>query len=434
MNFDLLLRGQNRSVTAAILAGRAWSGPSILNPVLRVHSRLLARMMLHDKGVAKALLPALNQLIPMVERRTPLLTSVKRKTLHSIPVLVRLASHEEDWIRNPVDWEPDLQLTPAQLLDSLIDHLLVRYPLPRFAYRAWHIAGPLSHVERAWFCHIGLGNNLRTFRGWLPRVSRKAVHLFQTAPSNYSMKEAVRFGQVQAIWNDAWIAERIVKSRVGLDFKNDEIWLPLFEMWNVSGLSVDLLLAVADYLWADARAEAVESIELKGRTCDSLVNSALRYFREIREAMGKSGKLEDRFPAWFFDPEERGLLLRRHADHWEPFEEISPFEADRFGWHWEISELTNSRALFAEGKDMGHCVGFYSGECQRGESSIFSLRSRKLSAGEMDREVTIEVNRDSRRLQQARAFQNKRPHSVTQRVILEWCERNSLAPGASTRW
>ena len=128
------------------------------------------------------------------------------------------------------------------------------------------------------------------------------------------------------------------------------------------------------------------------------------------------------------------MLLRRHADHWEPFEEISPFEADRFGWHWEISELTNSRALFAEGKDMGHCVGFYSGECQRGESSIFSLRSRKLSAGEMDREVTIEVNRDSRRLQQARAFQNKRPHSVTQRVILEWCERNSLAPGASTRW
>lgn len=434
MNTDLLLRGQPRSVTAAVLAGRPWAGPSILNSILRSHSRVLARMMLHDKGVARAMLPALTQLIPLVEARTPLLTSVKRHTLNTIPVLVRLASHESDWIRSPKEWEPDLQMDPESLLNSLIDHLLVRYPLPRFAYHAWHIVGPLHHVERDWFCHLALGNNLRTFRGWLPQVSRKAVHLFQTAPADFSMKEAVRFGQVQAIWNDAEIAERIVKSRIGLDFENDDIWLPLFEMWAASGLSVDLLLPVADYLWADAHTDGLESIRLKGRSCDSLLGSALRYFCEIRKAMGRSCDNKDRFPDWFLDFEERGLLLRRHADHWKPFEAVSFFEADRFGWHWEISELTNPRALFQEGRDMGHCVGLYSGDCQRGESSIFSLRSRKLSDPEMDREVTIEVDRESRRLRQVRAYQNRRPQSATQRVILEWCERNSLAPGAWSRW
>jgi hypothetical protein len=75
---------------------------------------------------------------------------------------------------------------------------------------------------------------------------------------------------------------------------------------------------------------------------------------------------------------------------------------------------------------MSHCVGGYGKRCRSGSSSIFSLRSCHLEDGILDREVTMEVSRKSRRLVQARAWSNRHPHPMTRLVILDWCRKNEI--------
>lgn len=434
MNTDLLSGGRSRSVSAALLAGRTWMGPSILNPILRQHTRVLARMLLHDCGVARSLVPGLKQIVPLVEQKTTLLTTVKRTTLNTIPVLVRLAAHRKSWIRKPEDWEPDLQLAPRELLKSLIEFLLVRYPVPPFAMRCWFIDGALHHIERDWFCHISQGGNIRAFSGWIPKLTRQSAHLFQEAPDSFSMREAIRYAQVFAVWQDESIACAIARSRIGTDFRNDKIWLPLFEKWAFSEFGMDEFFAVADYLWARCELEGSDTLRMKSRSAESLLRSSLRWFADIRNDTFHEKLSIDSLPDWFLDSEVRMSLLRRQADRWNPLEGVEAFETQKFGWRWKMVELTDQRSLYIEGEDMSHCVGLYSGECQRGESSIFSLRSCKLNEGELDREVTLEVDRKSRRVVQVRAWRNRIPLPAARKVILEWCRANSLEPGAWTRW
>ena len=384
-----------------------------------------------DRGKAVFLLPSLARLAPIVELRTPLLTQVRREVLNTLPVLVRLGAHHRDWIRGPESWQPDLSLRPRDLLLSLIGHLLANYALPRFCGNAWLIDGPLVHIEREWYCHLGKGGSPRTFPGWIPKVSRRASHEFLSAPDHFRMREALRYGQAQAIVKDRDLSIAIAGSRIALDFHHDRLWLPLFGMWADSRRDPDEFFLVADYLWAKANEGGSFGIRLSGRNFPDLVRSAARFF----EKLGESALPEELagLAGCELGSSLRNRLLDRRFRRWDSLEGVKPYRSEKSGWRYEISEINNPTDLIAEGRDMAHCVGGYGWLCQSGRSSIFSLMSCELAGGVLDREVTMEVARSSRRLVQARAWSNRLPHPVARRVILDWCQKNEIDPGVLQR-
>lgn len=380
-----------------------------------------------DRGKAASLLPSLARLAPIVELRTPLLRQVRREVLNTLPVLVRLSAHQREWIRDPETWLPDLGLRPHDLLLSLVEHLLTKYSLPRFCGNAWFVDGPLLHIERQWYGHLGGGGSLRDFPGWIPKVSRRASHEFLSAPDHFGMREALRFGQAQAIMKDRDLSIAIARSRIGLDFHHDGLWMPLFGMWANSRRDHDEFFLVADYLWAKANEGGSPGIRISGRGFPDLVRSANRFFENLRGAF-LPGDLAVREG---FDPgsSDRGRLLERRFRRWDSLEGVEPYHSETSGWRYEIREINHPADLIAEGQDMAHCAGGYGWRCRSGRSSIFSLTSRELAGGLPDREVTIEVARSSRRLEQARAWSNRLPHPVARRVILDWCRKNEIDPG-----
>lgn len=424
MNVLPLKKGRPESVCSLILGGNTCAAQSIRNPYLQSHVRALTRMIDRDGGKAKPLLPWLARLTPVVELKTPLLTQVRREVLNTVPVLIRLAAHHRDWIGDPETWRPDLGQSPREVLISLIEHLLAAYAMPSFAGNAWFIDGPLSHIEREWYCHLGRGGNLRTFRGWIPRISRRASHEFLSAPDHLQMREALRYGQAQAILKDRGIAVAIAKSRIGLDFHHDEIWIPIFGMWANSGCSNNELFLVTDYLWAQLQEKGSAGVRLSGRDFHGLIRSAQRFFVELAKSNPRNERMK--MPGCELTPSDRNFLLDGRFHQWDPLDGVEPYAVEKSGWRYEVSELNNVADLVAEGRDMSHCVGGYGRNCRSGSSAIFSLKSGDLEDGILDREVTMEVSRVSRRLVEARAWRNHHPDPVTRRVILDWCRENEI--------
>ncbi len=430
MNTTLLPKSVVPSVTLGILSDRPWSGPAIGKPILRKHTRILARMYRKDNFWTRRLREACKLLIPLVERGTPLLTQVDRGTLNTIPVLLRLAEYRDQWIREPESWKPDLQLDPRQLLISLIHHLVLEYEIPKFCDGAWFINGPIRHIERDWFCHLAQGGNIRKFPGWVPPMTKRAASLFLIVPESFSMREAIRYGQVLAIGISISDAIAITSSRIGLDFSYDSIYLPMLEMWAATQREMLELEIVSDYIWARCHLYGPQSIQFKGRTWASLVNSARNFFLEGIKVTGLDYLVPSDIDCSYW----RNLTLRALADSWNPMVEVKPFEKVSEGWFWKMVEITSQRELDEEGSDMDHCVSEYSGACQRGEISIFSLRSRRQSDSELDRDVTVEVWRKKRKVLQVKAWRNRRPHRSTRRMVMQWCKENDIDPGAYSRW
>jgi len=341
-----------------------------------------------------------------------------------------LAEYHDHWIREPETWKPDLQLAPRQLLVSLIHHLIVKFEIPKFCDEAWFINGPVRHIERDWFCYLAQGGNIRKYPGWVPAMTKRAASLFLLVPEVGSMRRAIRYGQVLALNIKIEDAIHIVSSRIELDFSNDSIYLPMIEMWAASKSDLSEFDVVADYVRARCHIYGPESISLRGRTWATLFNSAKKFFLDGLRVTGLD----------YLRPSDTGCSYGRHvilealADSWDPMAEVKPFEKHSAGWFWKMVELTSRRELNEEGSDMAHCVGEYSGACRRGVVSIFSLRSRRQSDPEFDRDVTLEVLRAERKVLQVKAWRNRRPHRSTRRVVMQWCEENDIEPGAYSRW
>ncbi len=431
MNTILPPKAVFRSVTRSMLTGKPWSGSWIGNPYLRQHTRILAKMFRVENRWTRRLQAPCLKLLPVVEARTTLLTQVDRNNLNVIPVLLRLAEYQEDWIRDPESWQPDKQLQPRTLLISLIQHLLNRYELPDFCNGAWFIDGALNHIERDWYCHLARGGSIRHFPGWLPKLTRQASKYFLSAADDMSMRDAVRYGQVMALFHDEKTVAYLLTTRIGLNFSHDAVWLPLLEMLASDPKPIDFMELVIDYLWAKCELHGTRSVRLRGRTLETLYSSASNFFKNLGEQSGFDSTI-DKFD--IASSNNRSRLLQFCADQWQPMESIKPFEESMGGWLWQMVELNRQDDLQEEARDMQHCVADYGWDCKDGKVSIFSLRSRRLEGGALDRDVTLEVNCQSRKLQQVKAWRNRRPSDLTRKMVLRWCVFNQINPGAYTMW
>src|SRR5262249_34166353 len=126
-------------------------------------------------------------------RRSPVLPTWFDRRRGPGVVLLLLAPF---WIRSLGEWSP-----PSADLDaigrSLIEHLLLRYPVPEALPRPWRTANFPSLKWVSWLVLLGQGASLRRAGsrfGW--SVSSGLLQRFLVAPADLEPREAVMWAEI----------------------------------------------------------------------------------------------------------------------------------------------------------------------------------------------------------------------------------------------
>lgn len=285
-------------------------------------------------------------------------------------------------------------------VDSLAQHLVARYRVPRFLSAAWYAVDEArSDDKRGWFVAHGAGVRVRSLN--LPlRMTRKMEHIFLASSDHLAIERAMRRAELMGLGAPDVLTDAVLATRLATDLTNADhwrtVWLFLIAHWQEIG--IDRIGPIVDFI------EAQPDFSMKGRTPASvlrlmeqwhrglgLVTGGLSWERSRIEAMRHS------MPAQ--DPQDPPVL-------------------------WEFVELTDSAQLKAEGTALRHCVARYASYCHGGTSRIWSLRSRRGSR--VRSIITIEVNPRTNAIVQARGFRNRLPSARAMDLVRTWAARERL--------
>lgn len=317
-------------------------------------------------------------------------------------------------------WLRPLERWSAGSFASLVEHLLVAYPVPRVLLRAW--AAPLDAESlrfRAWSLVLAQGGSLvRLSEAGDPqlwaRVPSRLAHALARVPDSLSVRHGVMLAEILRLGGSEREFELLRRDpSYVLDFggplEPDELafwrgtvaWLirRRDEVEHERDASLALLA------WArheqTERARRGQSFEWRGRTWASARRDALAYQQSVRH------------------PWLRHLVWRPRG--WD-------LEIEHEGVAWTILELCSSAALREESQAMAHCVHGYDLACWRGGSAIFSL------CRDGRRCVTIELRPSDHCVVQAKRARNQAPSPLELEVIARWLETlRELASSGSRR-
>jgi len=90
---------------------------------------------------------------------------------------------------------------------------------------------------------------------------------------------------------------------------------------------------------------------------------------------------------------------------------------------YTIDEILNAKGLSIEGKKMKHCVSSYVNSCSNGYSSILSMKLNEKSI------ITIEINKNSNSIVQAKGFGNREINNKEYEVLKSFSNENNLKIG-----
>jgi len=142
---------------------------------------------------------------------------------------------------------------------------------------------------------------------------------------------------------------------------------------------------------------------MKGRTSASLLRQADLWHRELATAEQPTA-----------DWRPSGIV---------PFEFVEG-EASENPKIWSISELLSTRALFAEGRMMNHCVAAYADSCADGASSIWTLEVQTPEG--RSKVLTVEVQNATGLICQARGKCNALPDDKHRGILRRWAAEAGL--------
>jgi len=292
---------------------------------------------------------------------------------------------------------------------SLIDHLLVGYPVPRFLYGVFD--GPLHATTARWtrlFAWLAAGGSVRAAidRGMLPvHLTRRMCHLFVTSPADRTPVEAVRHAQVTALGGDRELADRLCASRLGRELVGrQERFVPHLIQWFV-GLPRQRghdVVELVDYLLQ--RQEADPRFRVQGRSVARILEEVRRWHREL--AALASMEAETFAPSGWV------------AAAWKAEVRVGPVA--RMDVEWSTHEMLSVDDLQAEGRAMRHCVFSYGQRIRGGRTSIWSLRR------DGRRALTLEVSNPMASIVQVRGRFNRDPERDEIEAVRSWATSAGL--------
>ncbi len=317
----------------------------------------------------------------------------------------------QSWIRPLDDWVP-LGRGRRSQLRSLVDHLIVRYPVPAFISRAFF--DPDTRDVRACkvaplFAHIARGGSIRqcveTSIISLP-MTRRMCHLFMQSPANMPPLLALICAMVQGHGGDQALAQAIHQARVFEKRGPKVFWSDVIH-WFCRQTDLDLVQVgpMIDYI--ESRYRRDNTFEMKGRTVKAMIRGMEAWHRDLN--------LEKRLHGVKF--KRSGLSARA----WTV--KASGNNGAKSKDEWTMSEILCSKDLVREGRAMGHCVASYADSISSGRCAIWSLKFNN------SRCLTVEVGMSDKEVVQARGKYN-RPAKGRERALLgKWAKANQLKVG-----
>jgi PcfJ-like protein len=419
-------------ITPAIAEGNPWTARFIPNNNLRQHCHLLARIFRGPHPLTDPLRESCVRLLQNVEEKSCLLTAVHPSAFQAIPVLVRIASYAQRWIRAPETWSGEKSNDPRVILRSLLNHLFASWITPEFFENAWLVKGDLRYLERDWYCHLASGGSLRNVQGIPPSITSRALHLAMSAPGNLTIRQALRWGQVISLGGSAEVLAEVVSSRMVKDLSNDAVWARLFEKVVAAkdfhpqnfGLISDTLLEFIHH-GKHPRAYSLVGLPLGDllRHCRRFWKSTLRLAPNDYPGFSSSD---------LHCAKLRYRLHQMNTGHWARLPRCGTFESTcQIGDEiipCRILELTQQWQLVAESQSMRHCVDTYGRSCKLGRCSIFSVRTERMVDGKLrsTSHLTIEVIRKTRTIVQVTGRRNQWINPQQIPLLRKWAEQMEL--------
>lgn len=358
-----------------------------------------------------------------------------------------VAMLEPFWLRPAASWQRPDGDDRAQFA-SLLEHLFVRYPVPRFLLEGvdW-VADRFTWKWLLWLVLMGSGASMvRAGRriGWW--VNSAFLGQLMSVPAQLDATSACTWAEVlrlggsetlaDALCNDPsfrldptevdmpdapraepllrlsdmqpWQVHQMERGRAE-HFRFRQFWQATVE-WlvrNESGLPLEQLghiLAWANHEFTEQQRASYQATDAnetagqpqiaapafswKGRTLAATMRAANEYQERLRRRRGPNQHWTAR--GW----------------DWQATVETNVI--------WSVHELISSDELYDEGDAMHHCVGAYDWHCVAGDSAIFSLRRDGF------RILTIEIDSETRDIRQAYGACNRRATPTEMEVVYRW--------------
>jgi hypothetical protein len=338
-----------------------------------------------------------------------------------IEALAVVSAHSPCWLRPVEDWKPRSHSSIRQFA-SLLRHLFVQYDdVPAFLDMVWFAGRSKQAAERRrWYLHVGRGQNIRNCS--LPiTLTKKMAHHFLHAPSNVTIEQALRWGQIHGLGGDERLARAIFGTRLTETFDHDDFWSTVIR-WFIAHPMLDRahIGPIIDYLHHQrfvpehvyiAPGHREESpprqpnLTMKSRTPETL----LRRVHEWHRALANDNRVQIR--------------------QWQPsgidsFEFLEGSQQNGNLKCWTIRELLSSKALVSEGHQLKHCVATYASSCVRSHCSIWTMERESFEG--INKAVTIEVRNSARQICQVRGKANRLPNQKERQVMQRWAESVGL--------
>jgi len=336
-----------------------------------------------------------------------------------IEALINLARHWEGHIRPLATW-PGSDRSWRAVVNSLAQHLLSKHRIPAFLSAAWYATDEaFGEAKRRWFVAHGAGASLRSL-GLPIQMTRRMEHVFLASPDHFGIEYAMRRAELLGLGAEPALVDAVLAARPALDLHHGDFWrtawlLLISHRWEgdtgqVAPL-IDFLHAVRHERVAVDTADDIvlrepplPDLSLKGRTVRSVLRLMVDWHRN--PGLGIGGLTWERSRL-------RPIVL-----------EVPHEDQSRPPTFWELTELTNSAQLRAEGAALQHCVASYSHACWQGRSRIWSIRRRcNVSVRSV---LTVEVDPRRRVVVQARGFRNRRAAGRALNVLQTWAARENL--------
>ena len=342
--------------------------------------------------------------------------------------ITAFATHHESWLRSPEEWHLTEDNRECQFSD-LARHLFAAYEVPLFMDSVW-FKGNETHQN--WFKHIGAGQNIRTAPGFPLSLTKKMAHHFLTAPQDYTLEEAFRWGQVHGLGGDTRLANALRGTKLtqsDLDFwrftdllmlrdfwgDNNDFWVSVIQFFIANPmLDITHVSPIIDYIWDQKYGDSESTREIgpnqphfimKGRTPEAL----LRRVAEWHDRLGES------------EVDEKLNWSRSQIGEFSFQEEATEKQAMKL---WHIRELLNSAELIEEARAMSHCVASYTLSCHRRFSSIWSMETEDQNGRR--KVLTIEVLLPQKRIREVRGKGNRLPTPEEKSIIEKWADQEGL--------
>ena len=281
----------------------------------------------------------------------------------------------------------------------------------------WFKSDKQANVHRKWFIHMGLGFNIRSVVTQI-KMTKKIAHYFVEAPDDFTVNEAIRWGQVHALGGDRRLTESLLGSIIGCSFKNHDFWTsviryfienPFIERKNV-GPIIDYInhqkfihqeIMIGPGI-VEEREPPQPNFSMRRRNPNTLLNLVSQWHDGLKKSnhakhmyFKKSGISEY-------------MVKKQKGDNKKT---------------WRIYELLSGEELIKEGTVMHHCIATYASSCMSGKCSIWSmiynddLGKKKL--------LTIEVNKQGM-INECRGKHNRWPTTKEFSIMKDWANKEKL--------